>query len=154
LSILIPYHTGFVVSDIAAAAAELQREIGYEFNVPTTLSIPRFEDRLSGVDAPVTLTAAYSRTGPHRLELLQAQGDGVYSAARSGWHHIGVWESDMVRRVRVLEESDAAVEAIVWREDGGASAVYARTVSGARGEYVNADRRDQLERWFDTGVFT
>lgn len=38
--------------------------------------------------------------------------------------------------------------------DGEISAVYATSpVTHTRIEYVNDDRREQLERWFDTGSF-
>ncbi|MCR5980576.1 hypothetical protein GDN83_23105 [Gordonia jinghuaiqii] len=152
----IPYHSGILVADIGEAAARFTAELGYEFNEPTSITVPRFDDRLAGTEGEVTLSAVYSRSGPHRLELIAAQGEGIYSASRAGLHHLGIWESAMPARLATLEAThDTVVEAVLWRRDGGLSAIYARSAStGTRLEYVNDDRREALERWFDTGVFS
>lgn len=151
----IPYHSGIVVNDIEKAMAAFTAEIGYEFNEPTNLTVPRCEDRLAGTESPVELTVTYSRTGPHRIELIAAVGAGVYAAERAGLHHVGVWESEIAGRLERLEaDPSTAVEAVLWRATGEISAIYAtNAVTGTRIEYVNDDRRAQLERWFDTGSF-
>lgn len=147
------YHSGIVVDDVQKAMAGIEADLGYVFNAPTDIVVPRFEDRIAGTVGEVRMSAAYSRTGPYRLELIAAQGDGIYSAERRGLHHVGVWESNITGRLRALENSaTVTVEAVLWRADNGISAIYASSsVSGFRTEYVNADRREELERWFETG---
>ena len=151
----IPYHSGILVDDLGKAMAGLSGEISYEFNTPTTLTVPRFDDRIAGTEGPMELTVTYSRTGPHRLELIAAHGTGIYAAERIGLHHVGVWESDIARRLESLDADPLiTVEAVLWRSTGEISAVYTTsTVTHTRIEYVNDDRREQLERWFDTGSF-
>ncbi|WP_216892209.1 VOC family protein [Nocardia alni] len=150
----MPYHAGIIVPDIARATQELTRKFGYTFNAPTTIAIPEVEDRVGGYTRAVDLVAAYSCEGPFRLEVIASQGEGVYSARLSGLHHLGVWESDPAERLRQLEADGEQVDAIIRRSDGGISAIYARAghLAGTRVEYVNDDRRQQLEAWFETGI--
>lgn len=150
---LMPYHAGIIVDDIERAMRELAGRLGYTFNPPTTLPLPQLEDRLTGRTEPLNLVACYTREGPFFLELIQGQGDGVYSADLAGLHHLGVWESDVEARLEQLESSGEQVDAIIRRGNGRISAIYSRpTPAGARIEYVNDDRRKQLEEWFRTGV--
>ncbi|MFI7195131.1 VOC family protein [Nocardia nova] len=152
--LLMPYHAGIIVSDIASAIQDLTRRLGYTFHAPVTIPIPEVEDRVGGVTGAVELVAAYSCEGPFRLEVIASQGEGVYSHRLAGLHHLGVWESDPAERLRQLEADDEQIDAVIRRSDGGISAIYARSgeLAGTRIEYVNVDRRQQLEVWFDTGI--
>lgn len=150
---LIPYHAGIVADDIERAIKDLQDRFGYTFNPPVSLPIPVVDDRLAGRTHAVDLVAAYTCEGPFRLEVIQAQGDGVYSVDLTGLHHLGVWEHDPDARLDDLEAAGDPVDAVIRRADGGISAIYCRPrASGVRIEYVNDDRRAQLEEWFETGA--
>ncbi|PWI10419.1 hypothetical protein DIZ27_12525 [Streptomyces sp. NWU339] len=152
--LLQPYHAGIIVRDISRAIDDLSTRLGYTFNAPTTIVIPKVEDRVAGSTGAVELVATYSREGPFRLEVIQGQGEGVYSARLSGLHHLGVWESDPEARLRQLEADGEQVDAVIRRADGTISAFYASAprLGGTRIEYVNDDRRPQLEEWFATGI--
>lgn len=152
--LLMPYHAGILVPDIATAMHDLTRRFGYTFNAPITIAIPEVEDRVADNTGAVELVAAYSCEGPFRLEVIASQGNGVYSERLAGLHHLGVWESDPVERLRRLEADGDQIDAVIRRADGGISAIYARAghLAGTRIEYVNDDRRAQLETWFETGA--
>jgi len=152
--LLMPYHAGIIVPDITRAIDDLTDRLGYTFNAPTTIVIPEVEDRVAGSISAVELVATYSCEGPFRLELIQGQGEGVYSPRLSGLHHLGVWESAPEARLRQLEANDEQVDAVIRRADGRISAIYAaaKGLGGTRIEYVNDDRRQQLEEWFETGI--
>jgi hypothetical protein len=116
--------------------------------------VHELEDRVAGTRGPVELKVTYSRTGPLRIELIEFQGSGVYSAdLGEGLHHVGVWEPDPEAKLRELETAGDGVDAIVRGRDGSISVIYASPseASGVRVEYVNEAHRARLERWFDTG---
>jgi catechol 2,3-dioxygenase-like lactoylglutathione lyase family enzyme len=151
----VPYHLGILVPDIEAASKVFEDTLGYTFNPPVRLRMHELEDRVAGTRGPAELTATYSRTGPLRLELIEFQGAGVYSASHGeGLHHVGVWEPDPEARLKQLEADGAEVDAVVWGRDGSISVFYASpsAASGVRVEYVGEAQRARLERWFDTGV--
>lgn len=148
-----PYHAGVVVDDIERAIEDLSDRFGYTFNPPTSLAIPVLDDRVTGRTHSVDLVASYTREGPFRLEVIQAQGSGVYSADLAGLHHLGVWEHDPQSRLDELEAAGDPVDAVIRRADGAISAIYCRPrLVHARIEYVNDDRRPQLEQWFEAGT--
>jgi catechol 2,3-dioxygenase-like lactoylglutathione lyase family enzyme len=150
----MPYHAGLVVADLDHAMKRLSDRFGYIFNDPTTVSIPELDDRILRTSEPIELVVAYTRQGPFRLEVIQAQGSGIYAATRAGLHHLGVWEPDAQARLAELESGGDAVRAVIRRRDSAASAFYAEAPEspGLLVEYVNEDRRPQLEEWFNTGI--
>jgi catechol 2,3-dioxygenase-like lactoylglutathione lyase family enzyme len=151
LSLLQPYHAGFVVPDLEAAAADFEAKLGYTFNPPTMLGVHECEDRISGTTGPVEMRVTYSRQGPFRVELIEAQGEGLYAVGGPGIHHLGVWEPDIAGRLKNLENDGDPVDAVLRRADGSISVVYARSLAlpGTRIEYVSEAQRKRLERWFD-----
>lgn len=153
----VPYHVGIVVPDIQQAAASFAALLGYEFNEPARLPMADLDDRLAGTRGPSEVHVTYSRTGPLRIELIEAAGDGVYAPALAGGvHHVGVWESDPEQRLARLEAEGAVVEAVLRGTDGTISVFYVRPADSAdvRVEYVNAAQRERLERWFETSVLS
>jgi len=156
MTVLVPYHAGFVVPEIAAAIGDLEARLGCTFNEPTRLTVHEVQDRLGGTTGPLDLVVAYTRDRPFRLEVIESQGAGIYSAARQGLHHLGVWEPDPAGRLARLEHADDHVDAVLRQRDGTISVIYARSAAtpGQRIEYVAEAQRDRLERWFDTGVLS
>ncbi|HWD03504.1 MAG TPA: VOC family protein [Amycolatopsis sp.] len=156
MDLFMPYHAGLVVPDVPAAIGDLEARLGCTFNEPTRLTVHEAEDRLGGVTGPLEMVVAYSRDRPFRLELIECQGVGIYSAANQGLHHLGVWEPDPAGRLKRLEEAGDPVDAVFRQRDGAISVIYARSamVPGQRIEYVNEAQRERLERWFDTGILS
>lgn len=150
----VPFHAGILVEDIGRVRRHFEEHLGYEFNDPVTLDLGGMDDRVSGRVAPVSIQVTYSRTGPFRLELIETTGDGIYAPALAGLHHLGVWEADMEGTIEKVERNGGTVDAVIRRPDSSISVVYAGDPrSGTRIEYVNSDRREALERWFDTGRY-
>lgn len=149
-------HSGLVVSDIASAAEHLTAMLGCSLDPPTRLTAHEVENSTSAVAGPVALSVTHSSNGPFRLELIEATGDGLYSAARGGLHHLGVWEPDVDRRRRQqLKASGEPIDAILPRPDGSISVTFAGATkaSGTRIEYLSEAQRKRLDQWFEAGVF-
>ncbi|WP_160573718.1 VOC family protein [Actinomadura physcomitrii] len=153
---LIPYHAGILVPDIAAAMGDLSARFGYMFNEPVTMKPYEVDDRINGTTGPIEATVTYTRQGPFRLELIEFSGDGIYSSAHgAGPHHLGVWEPDIDARLAEVEASGAKIDAVFRGSDGAISVFYVSpdtAPGGTRIEYVSERQRARLERWFDTGV--
>ncbi len=153
---LMPYHAGLVVPDLKTSVKDLEARLGYTFNEPTLVSVHELEDRISGVTGPVDMNVTYSRQGPFRLELIESQGEGIYSASHQELHHLGVWEQDTAARLAQLEEAGDPVDAVLRQKDGSVSVIYARSAAmpTTRIEYVSEAQRARLERWFNSGVLS
>ena len=153
MTLFQPYHAGFVVADLDGAVADFEAKLGYTFNPPTTLGVHEVEDRMSGSTGPIEMRVTYSKQGPFRVEVIEAQGQGVYAAGGPGIHHLGVWEPDMPGRLAQLETNGDPVDAVMRQKDGSISVIYARSAAlpDTRLEYVSEAQRERLERWFDTG---
>lgn len=153
MTVVMPYHAGLVVPDVDATIEHLSTTLGYTFNPPTKLTVHEVEDRISGVTGPLEMLVTYTRQGPFRLEVIECQGNGVFSPERAGLHHLGVWEPDPPARLRRIEEASEHVDAIFRQRDGTISVIYAPPTasSATRIEYVNEAQRARLERWFNTG---
>jgi catechol 2,3-dioxygenase-like lactoylglutathione lyase family enzyme len=156
MNLRMPYHAGIVVADLALAVDHLTEKMGYTFNEPTTVPVHEVEDRVSGVTGPLEMLVTYSKDGPFRLEVIQAQGAGIYAEPGQGLHHLGIWEPDPEARLRDLEARGEQVDGVFRQRDGGISVIYASpdTPAGTRIEYVGEAQRERLERWFTTGVLS
>jgi catechol 2,3-dioxygenase-like lactoylglutathione lyase family enzyme len=151
MTLFQPYHAGFVVPDLEAAVVDFEAKLGYTFNPPTTLGVHEVEDRVSGITGSIEMRVAYTRQGPFRLEVIEAQGEGVYAAGGAGIHHLGVWEADVAGRLKQLEADGDPIDAVLRQKDGSISVIYARSAAlpDTRLEYVSEAQRARLERWFD-----
>jgi len=88
------YHIGILVPDIDAAIERYGEIYGVTFRPPIEVTSCRVVQR-NGSDAPFTCRLSYSTRGPMYVELVEAQGDGLWSAANiGGIHHIGMWSED------------------------------------------------------------
>jgi quinol monooxygenase YgiN/catechol 2,3-dioxygenase-like lactoylglutathione lyase family enzyme len=146
------FHVGIVVTDLGKAAARYSEVLGVEFTEPGTFSIPRLEDPHPH---PFELTAVMSRTEPPYYELIQADGDGIVSAANAGQIlYYGVWEPDMAGRLRTLARQGVGVDALFRMDEHSEpfAAITAPDLDGARIEYVGAAAQTGIEDWVRTGV--
>jgi hypothetical protein len=94
------FHTGIVVDDLAAAAAEMGEQLGvtwYEGGGEVLL--------VTADGAALTKTAyVLSKEGPHHIELVQSVPGTLYTptpTARA--HHLGYWTDDVRAASAALE---------------------------------------------------
>ena len=88
------YHVGIVVPDVAAAQAELSRQLGVTWGPVLHLDAVEYRDG-SGHDIVLPTTICYSVDEPH-LELIQEVPGSVWECNEySNLHHIGFWCDDL-----------------------------------------------------------
>lgn len=147
------FHVGMVVPDLDRAVAHYSDVLDIRFTEPATFDIPRLEDPYPH---PFKLTAVFSRTEPPYYELIQAEGEGIVSAAQAGKIlYYGCWEADMAGRLDRLRAQGVGVDA-VFRTGAGEppfAIITAPDLLGARIEYVGVDAMGAIEEWVQTGVY-
>jgi catechol 2,3-dioxygenase-like lactoylglutathione lyase family enzyme len=137
------FHVGILVADIDAAIDRFSKVFGLTFTdvggMPVTLH--------GSEQSEVTMRAAYSREGPPHIELVEGQGDGIFSLRHGeGVHHIGVWSPefsayDPGRCLPVsLRVNMMPGDPSMWLSDP-------TDLHGTRIEFVDERGRDQLEAW-------
>src|SRR5277367_4842342 len=96
------YHIGILVQNIDAVIEDYAKIYGVAFRAPIEVTSCRVLQR-NGSDAPFTCRLTYSTEGPMYVELVEAQGDGLWSACHiGGIHHVGMWSADPVAHARQL----------------------------------------------------
>ncbi len=147
------FHTGHVVADLDKAVARYSDVLGISFTEPHVFDVPRLEDPYPH---PFKLTAVFSRTEPPYYELIQAEGEGIVSAAQVGKIlYYGCWETDMAGRLEQLRAQRVGVDA-VFRPAAGATPfaiITAADLLGARIEYVGIEDASPIEEWVRTGRY-
>lgn len=147
------FHVGMVVPDLDKAVAHYSDVLGISFTEPAVFEIPRLEDP---DPHPFKLTAVFSRTEPPYYELIQADGDGIVSAAHAGKIlYYGCWEPDMAGRLERLQAQGVGIDAL-FRMDADATPFAIITgpdLLGARIEYVGVEDLAPIEEWVRTGRF-
>ena len=147
------FHIGVVVTDLADAIEKYSRVLGVTFTKPATFHVPRLEDP---EPHPHDVVAVFSQEGPPYYELLQASGDGVFSAKFANQIlYLGVWEHDMVARIAQLKADGIGLEAQFKDSEGNPFAIVTKPdVLGIRIEYVGDGAKGAIEEWVKTGEFT
>lgn len=147
------FHTGQVVADLDKAVARFSDVLGIEFTEPHVFDVPRLEDPYPH---PFKLTAVFSRTEPPYYELIQAEGEGIVSAAQIGKIlYYGIWETDMDARMEKLRAQNVGIDA-VFRPGAGATPfaiITAADLLGGRIEYVGIEDLGPIEEWVRTGRY-
>jgi catechol 2,3-dioxygenase-like lactoylglutathione lyase family enzyme len=148
------FHLGVLVRDLDQAIGRFGRVLGLTFNEPIVANFARLEDP----DPHVSFVrCTYSREGPPYVELLEANGDGLFSIRHGeGFHHIGFWESDPDGRCSALADLDIRPEGRVVNPDGGTFAFFNHPADlyGIRLEVLADASRQLTEDWIRTGVFS
>lgn len=146
------YHYGILVSDIDKAIKLYGRLFGLTFHEPTEVHLNRLVDP---DEHEFDLRVTYSQQGPPYMELLEAKGDGVYSAGHGeGVHHIGMWDPAIDENKKRYVDSGVEVDGEVLNADGTTFAWYTnpKTTGGVRFEFVDESAREDLEKWIQTGI--
>lgn len=148
------YHSGFVVSDIASAMAELTTTLGYDW-----LDVVTRRLRFRGPEAEqsVELTFTYTRRGPHRLELLQ-EVPGTIWETRDGLatpHHVGMWVEDVAAEsARLAADGSPLLWTYAGDPDRAVGFAYHRLPCGLMVELVDTSRREAFDAWFGGDRFS
>ena len=127
------FHVGVVVADIEAAMAELGEAMGVEWSGPIERDVGEWVVR-----------AAFARTPPPYLELIEGQPGSVWDATSgAGIHHLSYWSDDLDSASSSLETAGMPLEF-----DIGVARYHRGEHSGTRVELLDSDARPAFfERW-------
>jgi len=140
------YHIGILVPDIDAAIERYGEIYGVTFRPPIEVTSCRVVQR-NGSDAPFTCRLSYSTRGPMYVELVEAQGDGLWSAANiGGIHHIGMWSEDPKAQAEQLVADGSTWEASMYLDTETIGIIFVRH-QGALIELVTGKLRAPLIEW-------
>ena len=149
------YHIGMVVLDLPEAAEHYSKLLDITFTEPTD-SVLCIENPQLGQSESIKVVAAYSRARAPYLELIQANGNGIFSARNAGGIlYFGVWESDMEGRVQKLKEQGIGIDALISSECGkpANAIITAPDKMGVRMEFLSTILRIPTEVWVLTGKY-
>jgi catechol 2,3-dioxygenase-like lactoylglutathione lyase family enzyme len=149
----VHFHVGILVADLDVAMERFASVFGLTFNDPMTATFGRLEDP-DPHEAFVRCT--YSRQGPPYFELLEANGEGLFSLAHGeGVHHVGFWEPALEGRCQALRALGVNPEGRVVNPDGSTFAYFNRPADlhGTRFEFLDEASRSVTEAWIATGRF-
>ncbi len=141
-------HIGFLVKDLDPAIERVSSVLGITFPEPVLSYAPVFTD--GGQTSELSLRLTWSYEGPPHIELIEAQGSGLYSLAHGeGFHHLGTWEEDFETLRRNLEAWGISEQAAQHDDKGGTIANYTSPADlyGMRMEFVDTKRRAELMEW-------
>jgi Glyoxalase/Bleomycin resistance protein/Dioxygenase superfamily len=132
------YHVGILVFDLEGAIGDFSAALGVDFEPPRELSL---DGRLARNDFTCErkLWISYSTSGAMRVELIEAQPDGVWGRQHGeGVHHMGAWEGDRVAAIARHLAAGRSPE-ITMGTGAEVSSVYfpPATLHGVRLELVN-----------------
>jgi hypothetical protein len=136
------FHTGIVVSDLAAAKEELAERLGvtwFEGGAEVVL--------ITDDGAQVVQSAyAMSKEGPHHVELALAVPGTVWTAMEPGHaHHLGYWVDSVNAASAALVASGAPrVATVAMAEDAPPMCAYHRSANGLYVEVVSRALRPVL----------
>jgi hypothetical protein len=137
------FHVGVVVPQIESAIAAMAPTVGYEWTEP------RQFDRLYSTrkgQLQVTMRAVFSRSGPVRVELIDAIEGTPWEQV--GMHHIGHWTDDLAADAATLESK--GFPPVAQGRDEAGRLVRTSMHVGPIGyiELVDTAMRSQLEAWW------
>jgi len=142
------YHVGILVPDLDSAVDHYENLYGVKFRPPINVTSCRVVQR-SCPDAPLTCRLTYSTQGPMYVELLEAQGDGLWSLRNiGGIHHIGRWSADPVCESKRLLAAGATWEATMYLDAETVGIVFVR-YQGVLMELVIDALRAPLLEWME-----
>ncbi|MFN4135204.1 MAG: VOC family protein [Novosphingobium sp.] len=145
------FHHGLIVDDIAAAMAQIGTASGTEWSEVRAFDpLPVWTPEAGRGEA--LLKVAYARSGPLRLELVEAMPGTPYDSLRAiDRSHIGVWVDDVGDGVEHLcaQGWRLLVAGASPRHRHGSMAYLARE-GGPVIELVGRELRPMMEAWWAT----
>ena len=149
------YHIGIVVHDYKEAIAHYSNVLDLKFTEPTD-SVLCIENPQTQQTESIKVIAVYSRTRSPYLELIQANGNGIFSEKNAGRIlYFGMWEPDMEGRIQKLKQQVIGIEALISSECGkpANAIITAPDKMGVRMEYLSTSLRIVTEAWILTGKY-
>jgi catechol 2,3-dioxygenase-like lactoylglutathione lyase family enzyme len=149
------YHIGIVVHDCDEAVAHYSDVLNIAFTERSD-SVLWIENPQTQQTERTPFVAAYSRTRPPYVELIQASGEGIFSETNAGRIlYFGIWEADLEDRIQKLKQQGIGVEALISPESGSAPTAFITLPDkmGIRMEYLSTSLRLGTEAWVLTGKF-
>jgi catechol 2,3-dioxygenase-like lactoylglutathione lyase family enzyme len=146
-------HIGILVAELEEGIARYSDILGVRFRPPNLAKFASLEQ--DGVRAPAELLMTYSMQGPVYVELMQATGDGVWSARHGyGLHHIGGFVSDIPEHMRRLVGAGLAPEASAFTPGGELLLSYFHPggLMGARYELLSDKLKPGWSAWVAGGA--
>ena len=141
-------HIGFLVHDLDAAIDRVGRTLRLRFLDPMLAEIPILEE--GKATTTMQLRVSWSSEGPPHVELIEAQGEGLYSKAKGeGFHHLGTWEDDFDALFARLDGDRIFTEAVQRHPDRSVIASYTvpDNLYGLRLEFISGARRGEIDSW-------
>lgn len=151
----IYYHIGIVVPDYKVAEAHYSSLLGVKFTEPTD-TVLCIENPASGQSESIEVVTVYSRARPPYLELIQAGGNGIFSAKNAGQIlYFGMWESDLSGRIEKLKQQGIGIDALIRPacDKPPTAIITAPDRMGVRMEYLSTSLRLATEAWVLTGKY-
>jgi Glyoxalase/Bleomycin resistance protein/Dioxygenase superfamily len=149
------YHIGIVVRNHEEAIEHYANLLDVTFTEPTD-TVLCIENPLTQQTENLKVVAAYSRTRPPYLELIQAGGNGIFSEKNAGQIlYFGIWESDLEGRIKKLKELGIGIDALIRPAFGKppTAVITAPDKMGIRMEYLSTSLRLATEAWVITGKY-
>ncbi|WON72490.1 VOC family protein [Nitrosospira sp. Is2] len=149
------YHIGILVLNHEEAIEHYANLLDVTFTEPTD-TVLCIENPLTQQTENLKVVAAYSRTRPPYLELIQAGGNGIFSEKNAGQIlYFGIWESDLEGRIKKLKEQGTGIDALIRPACGKppTAVITAPDKMGIRMEYLSTSLRLATEAWVITGKY-
>ena len=151
----IYYHIGIVAHDYQEAAEHYSKVLDVKFTEPAE-SVLYIENPDTQQAETIKVAAMYSRNRPPYVELLQANGNGIFSEKNTGQIlYFGIWESDIEGRIEELKQQGIGIDALLRSEPGkrAHAIITAPDKMGVRIEYVSTLLRPVIDAWVLTGKY-
>jgi hypothetical protein len=126
-----------------------------KFTEPTD-TVLCIENPLTQQTENLKAVAAYSRTRPPYVELIQAGGNGIFSEKNAGQIlYFGIWESDLEARIKKLKEQGIGIDALIRPacDKPPTAVITAPDKMRIRMEYLSSSLRLATEAWVITGKY-
>jgi catechol 2,3-dioxygenase-like lactoylglutathione lyase family enzyme len=146
-------HFGVLVPDLEASIERYSNMLGVAFCAPNVAIFPH-ADHGTHVEEPARIRMTYSMSGPVYVELIEATGDGVWSARHGfGMHHFGGYAADLGAACAAAIQQGAVPECVVRAADGAHLLTYFAPggLMGARLEVLTDRMRPAWEKWVAGG---
>jgi hypothetical protein len=149
------YHIGIVVRNHEEAIEHYTNLLDVKFTEPTD-TVLCIENPLTQQTENLKVVAAYSRTRPPYVELIQAGGNGIFSEKNAGQIlYFGIWESDLEARIKKLKEQGIGIDALIRPacDKPPTAVITSPDKMGIRMEYLSTSLWLATEAWVITGKY-
>lgn len=143
------FHSGYLVSDLAAEMATLSDALGIRWAKPFVYEALNIWTPDRGAHQ-IRLEVAYSADGPQHVEIQTGPPGSVYDPQRHSAHHIGLWVEDVgAAAAPMLQQGwSVVVSALSPDQRLGTFAYLQPPREGMLVELVSKAAKPRFERWW------